>query len=195
MKKGIELFEMIEKILAVVILVIFVLSFLIPQGRILFMVSFVVYFSYPIIEQILYYYHKWLYRNIEVAEFFLDEDVDTWEKTTWRIIKVISFKMLNEIVHQKYLEDIEANYKRLLTDKSIKDLNRFLYIDKEANIPYIKRKDFIKLEEPEVIPKKEIEYTEEKYDDKEDIEGLEEIEEDEEPLYLLYDDYKKFINI
>lgn len=139
MRKGQDLMDLISKIGIGIVFILFVISFFIPQGRILIIVAFGFFFTLPISQEILYYFYKFLYRNIEVAEGFLDEEKGMFEKFKWRIIKVIPLELLPDVLHEKYLGLVEQNYQQQLRDKSMEELNKFLLIDKEGNVEYGKR--------------------------------------------------------
>ena len=141
MKKGIELLEFIQKIVLLLIFGLFCISFFIPNGRIVMIIAFGIFFLFPLTQEFLYYFFKFFYRNIEVIKGFLDEEEDTWEKIKWRVIKVIPFKDLPQILHSKYKKMVDQNYKKLLRDKSFKELNKFLLIDKEVDLEIKKRGD------------------------------------------------------
>ena len=134
MKKGIELLDLIGRVLLGVVFVLFIVSFFIPQGRYIILIALGGFFIFPFTQEFLFWFYKFYYRNIEVAEGFLDEEEGMFEKIKWRIIKVIPLKLLPELLHERYSNLIDQNYRNILRDKSIDELNRFLLLDKSGNI-------------------------------------------------------------
>lgn len=133
MKKGIELLDIIGRVLLGVVFVLFIVSFFIPQGRYIILIALGGFFIFPFTQEFLFWFYKFYYRNIEVAEGFLDEEEGMFEKIKWRIIKVIPLKLLPALLHERYKKLIDQNYKDILRDKSIAELNTFLLIDKSGD--------------------------------------------------------------
>ena len=134
MKKGIELLDVIGRVLLAVVFILFVVSFFVPQGRYIILIAFGGFFIFPFTQEFLFWFYKFYYRNIEVAEGFLDEEEGMFEKIKWRIIKVIPLKLLPDLLHQRYKGLVDQNYRDILRDKSISELNTFLLLDKSGNI-------------------------------------------------------------
>lgn len=122
MRKGPDLIDLIGKIMFVVMAVLFVLSFFV--GPILLFVGVGFFFLFPILESVSAFYYSWLYRNIVVGKGFIDEEADTWEKFKWRIIRVIDFKKLPNMLHKLYLKNVDENYRDIIRDKSLDKINR-----------------------------------------------------------------------
>ena len=156
MRKGSDLLDLVGKIMLGGMAVLFVLSFYF--GPILLFVGFGFFFLFPVLESVSTFYHKWLYRNIIVGKGYLDEEADTWEKFKWRIIKVVDFKKLPEVLHELYLKNIEENYKDLVRDKNLDKINKKFLITIDGNVIPKKsiRKD-LPLEN-KIIKKKQIEF-------------------------------------
>ncbi|MHA1293988.1 MAG: hypothetical protein ACTSQJ_15155, partial [Promethearchaeota archaeon] len=131
MRKGIDLIDLFGKIMLLGMAVLFGLSFIF--GPILLFIGFGFFFIFPILESVATFYHKWLYRNIVVAKGFIDEEADTWEKFKWRIIKVVDFNKLPEMLHKLYLKNVEENYKELLRDKKLDKINKKFLITMDGN--------------------------------------------------------------
>ena len=132
MRKGADLIDLLGKIMMGGMAVLFVLSFWI--GPILLFVGFGFFFLFPVLESVSTFYHKWLYRNIIIAKGFIDEEADTWEKFKWRIIKVVDFKKLPDVLHALYLKNVEENYKDLIRDKNLDKINKKLSITIDGNV-------------------------------------------------------------
>ena len=136
MRKGIDLIDLLGKIMLGAMAVLFLLSFVV--GPILLFVGFGFFFVFPILESVSSFYHNWLYRNIVIGKGFIDEEADTWERFKWRIIRVIDFKKLPEVLHKLYLENINANYRELVRDKTLDKINKRFSITADGSVIPIK---------------------------------------------------------
>jgi len=132
MRKGLDLIDLLSKIMLGLMAGLFVLSFFV--GPILLFIGFGFFFVFPILESVSTFFYKWLYRNIIVAKIFLDEEADTWEKTKWRIIKVVDFNKLPEVLHKAYMKNVDENYRNLIRDKRLDKINQkfLITLDGEA---------------------------------------------------------------
>lgn len=165
MRKGLDLIELLGKVMLGAMAVLFLLSFIV--GPILLFVMCGFFFLFPILESVSTFYHNWLYRNIVVGKGFMDEEADTWEKFKWRIIQVIDFKKLPKVLHDLYMKDINENYKELIRDKTIDKINKRFLITMEGNaVPIVPISPNLSLENN--IKKKQIEFRDE---EEEEIEG------------------------
>lgn len=136
MRKGLDLIDLLGKIMFVGMAVMFGLAFIV--GPILLFVGCGFFFIFPILESVSTFFYKWLYRNIVVGKGFLDEEADTWEKFKWRIIKVVPFEKLPKIKHDLYVKNIEENYKELIRDKKLDKINKKFLITMDGNAVPIK---------------------------------------------------------
>ena len=175
MRKGLDLIDLLSKIMLGLMAGLFVLSFFV--GPILLFVGFGFFFVFPVLESVSTFFYKWLYRNIIVAKGFLDEEADTWEKFKWRIIKVVDFKKLPKVLHEAYMKNVDENYRNLIRDKRLDKINQKFRItwDGEA----IPAKPILPNPNSEKnLDKKQIEYDQDKDEYEEDIEEnqVEEVE-------------------
>lgn len=173
MRKGIDLIDLLGKIMLLGMAVLFLLSFFV--GPILLFVGFGFFFIFPILESVSTFYYKWLYRNIIVAKGFIDEEADTWEKFKWRIIKVVDFKTLPQVLHDLYMKNIKENYKELIKDKNLDKINEKFLILWDGNAVPIESIPTNPNLENKII-KKQIEF---KDDEKEEVIEGNQIEEAE----------------
>ena len=122
MRKGLDLIDLLGKIMLGGMLVLFMLSFFV--GPVLLFVGFGFFFLFPVLESVSTFFYKWLYRNIIVAKVFLDEEADTWERTKWRIINVVDFNKLPKVLHDSYMKNVDENYRNLIRDKKLDKINQ-----------------------------------------------------------------------
>jgi hypothetical protein len=175
MRKGLDLIDLLGKIMLGGMGVLFLLSFVF--GPILLFVGFGFFFVFPILESVSTFYHSWLYRNIVIGKGFMDEEADTWEKFKWRIIQVIDFKKLPKVLHDLYLKNIKENYRELIRDKTLDKINKRFSITMDGGvIPIAPIPPNLSLENK--IKQKQIEFK-----DEEEVEDIEENQIEEAEIY------------
>lgn len=173
MRQGKDLLDTLSKVLLVIVFAVMVTGILIPEGQGLPLMfgGVMLFFLFPVLEQFLILYHKWIYRNIIVGEGYLDEEPDLWERFQIRIIKVIPFKELPAVLHKSYMKNIETFYYEQVRDKSLDEIDRRFEIDEETleitNVKDIDYKKLKELEDRQTLPTSE-EYVDEDEEEKED---------------------------
>jgi len=171
MRSGKDLLELISKVLLFIVFGCMLIGLFIPEGKGLPLMfgGVFLFFFYPLIESALILYYKWLYRNIIVAEGYLNEEVDMWEHFKIRILNVIPFESLPETLHNAYLNNIEEYYTEQIRDKTLDEINkRFMIDEKTLTLKPSKPIDYKKLKELEDKQKRPLDYREEDYEDYEE---------------------------
>lgn len=176
MRKGLDLIDLLGKLMLGAMGVLFLLSFVV--GPILLFVMCGFFFVFPVLESATTFYHNWLYRNIVIGEGFIDEEADTWEEFKWRIIQVIDFEKLPKILHDLYLKNVKENYRELIRDKTLDKINKRFSITMDGNvIPIDPIPANLSLENK--IKQKQIEFK----DEEEEVEDIEENQIEEAEIY------------
>ena len=167
MRKGLDLIDLLGKLMLGAMAVLFLLSFAV--GPILLFVMCGFFFVFPVLESAATFYHNWFYRNIVLGEGFMDEEADTWERFKWRIIRVIDFKKLPKVLHNLYMKNIKENYKELIRDKTLDKINKRFLITMDGNaVPIVPISPNLSLENN--VKQKQIEFK----DEEEEVEDIEE---------------------
>jgi hypothetical protein len=165
LRKGLDLIDLLGKIMLGAMAILFLLSFVV--GPILLFVTCGFFFIFPILESTSTFFYKWLYRNIIVGKGFLDEEADTWEKFKWRIIKVVPFEKLPKIKHDLYVKNIEENYRELIRDKKLDKINKKFSITMDGNVKPIRSI------QQKLLPKKNVEKGQIEFKDEEEVGDIE----------------------